>query len=150
MIELLIALYVISNISFCCAQDVPAKALRMAMILRKAGDVETNPGPTTTCKQVWICDICHRQIQVRKPISIRCNRNEHWVHLRCAGIRLAQYTDIWTCHQHRKSRLTTPTDITPPHPPRRWPKPPTHYPPTPPTPPQPNTYPTFLMFLQNW
>ena len=67
----------------------------------KAGDVETNPGPTTTRKQVWMCVICHRQIQVRKQISIRCNRIEHWVHLRCTGIRLAQYTDTWTCHEHR-------------------------------------------------
>ena len=58
-------------------------------------------------KQVWICDICHKQIHNRKQISIRCNRIEHWVHLRCASIRLAQYTDIWTCHIHKGSRLTT-------------------------------------------
>ena len=38
----------------------------LAMLLIKADDVETNPGPTTTYKQVWICDICHWQIQVRK------------------------------------------------------------------------------------
>ena len=37
-------------------------------------DVETNPGPTTLNKKVWICDICHKQIHVRKQISIRCNR----------------------------------------------------------------------------
>ena len=73
----------------------------LPMLFIKAGDVETNPGPTTTRKQVWICDICHRQIQVRKQISIWCNRIEHWVHLRCTGIRLAQYTDEWTCHPHR-------------------------------------------------
>ena len=73
----------------------------LAMLLIKAGDVETNPGPTTTRKQVWICDICHRQIQLRKPISIRCNIIEHWAHLRWPGIRLSQYTDTWTCHQHR-------------------------------------------------
>ena len=72
----------------------------LAMLLINAGDVETYPGPTTIHKQVWICDICHRQIQVRKQISIRCNRIEHWVHQRCAGIRLAQYTDTCTCHQH--------------------------------------------------
>ena len=42
----------------------------------------------------------------RKQISIRCNRIEHWVHLGCEGIRLAQYTDSWTCHQHKESRLT--------------------------------------------
>ena len=70
-------------------------------LLIKAGDVHTNPGPTNTCKQVWICDICHTKIQVRKQISIRCNRIEHWMHLRCAGIRVAQYTDSWTCHQNR-------------------------------------------------
>ena len=73
----------------------------LALLLTKAGDVETNPGPTTLNKKVWICDICHKQIHVRKQISIRCNRIEHWVHLRCAGIRQAQYTDTWTCHLHR-------------------------------------------------
>ena len=72
----------------------------LALLLIKAGDVETNPGPTTLNKKVWICDIYHKQIHVRKQISIRCNRIEHWVHLRCAGIRQAQYTDTWTCHLH--------------------------------------------------
>ena len=38
---------------------------------------------------------------------------EHWVHLRCAGMRLEQYTDTWTCHIHTESGLTTHTDITP-------------------------------------
>ena len=32
---------------------------RLALRLTKAGDVETNPGPTTLNKKVWICDICH-------------------------------------------------------------------------------------------
>ena len=85
----------------------------LALLLTKAGDVETNPGPTTLNKKVWICDICHKQIHVRKQISIRCNRIEHWVHLRCAGIRQAQYTDTWTCHLHRESRLTPHTDSDP-------------------------------------
>ena len=66
----------------------------LALLLTKAGDVETNPGPTTLSKKVWICDICHKQIHVRKQISIRCNRIEHWVHLRCAGIRQAQYQGV--------------------------------------------------------
>ena len=59
---------------------------------------------------------------------------EHWVHLRCAGIRQAQYTDTWTCHLYRESRLTPHTDIIPPHRSRPWSKPPTHFPPTPPQP----------------
>ena len=29
-------------------------------IPHKAGDVETNAGPTTTQKQVWICDIRYK------------------------------------------------------------------------------------------
>ena len=62
---------------------------------------------------------------------------EHWMKLRCAGIRQAQYTDTWTCHLHRDSRLTTHTDITSPHPSRPWSKSPIHSPPTPPTPPHP-------------
>ena len=76
----------------------------LALLLTKAGDVATNPGPTTLNKKVWFCDICHKQIHVRKQISIMCNRIEHWVHLRCEGIR--QYTDTWTCHLHSESRLT--------------------------------------------
>ena len=72
-----------------------------ALLLLKAGDVWTNLGPTTTHKQIWICDICHKQIHGWKQISIRCNMMEHWVHLRCAGIRLAQYKDTWTCHLHQ-------------------------------------------------
>ena len=72
----------------------------LAMLLMKVGDVETNPAPTTIHKQVWICDICHRQIQVRKQISIGCNRIEHWVHLRCAGIRLAQRIQTHNPHRH--------------------------------------------------
>ena len=81
----------------------------LALLLIKAGDVETNPGPTTTHKQVWIYDICHKQIHDSNQISIKCNSIEHWVHLRCAGIRLVQYTDTWTY-----TGLTTHTDITPP------------------------------------
>ena len=65
----------------------------LALLLIKAADVETNPGPTTTHKQVCICEICLKQIHGRKQISIMCNRIEHWVHLRCVGIRLAQYRD---------------------------------------------------------
>ena len=58
-------------------------------------------------------EFAFKQIHVRKQISIRCNGIEHWVHLRCAGIRQAQYTDTWTCHLHRESGLASHTDITP-------------------------------------
>ena len=96
------------NAAFCmtCSllmlvEDAIGDHTEEALLLTKVGDVETNPVPTTLNKKVWICDICHKQIHVRKQISIRCNRIEHWVHLRCAGNRQAQYTDTWTCHLHR-------------------------------------------------
>ena len=95
----------------------------LALLLPKVSDVQNNPGPTTSNKRVWICNICYKQIHVRKQIYIRCNRIEHWVHLRGAGVRQAQYTDICTCHLYRESRLTNHTDITPPHPSRPWYKP---------------------------
>ena len=82
------------TVFWACRPCGPARWL--ALLLTKAGGVETNPGPTTFNKKIWICDICHKQIHVRNQISIKCNRIEHWVHLRCAGIRQAQYTDTWT------------------------------------------------------
>ena len=74
----------------------------------------------TLNKQVWICDVCHKQIHVRKQLSIRCNRIEHCVHLRCAGIRQAQYTDTWTLipaiyTKNPDSHLTQ-HNTSPPHP----------------------------------
>ena len=63
-------------------------------------------------KRVCICDICYKQIHVRKQTSTMCTRIEHCVHLRSSGIRQAQYTDTRTCHLHKESRLTTHTDIT--------------------------------------
>ena len=32
----------------------------LALLLTKTGDVEINPGPTTSNNRVWICDICHK------------------------------------------------------------------------------------------
>ena len=84
----------------------------LALLLLNAGDVETNPGPKHTRTQVWICDICHREIN-RKQTSLRCNHSEHWVHLRCAHIRVDQYTDTWICHLHRGSRLPHATHTSP-------------------------------------
>ena len=48
----------------------------LALLLTKAGGIETNPGPTTSHKPVCICDLCYKQIHVRKQISIRCNSND--------------------------------------------------------------------------
>ena len=96
----------------------------------------SNPGPTSTHKHVWISDICHKQIHGRKQISIRCNRIEHWVHLRCAGICQELYiyldlssTQIIRTHNSHRHNTTPPLQTLV--------QAPTHSPHTPPTPPQP-------------
>ena len=82
----------------------------------------------------------------------RCNRIKHWVYLRCAGIRQAQYTDTWTCHLHSESRLTTHADFIPPHPSRPCYNPKTtphlHHPHH--RNPNTDTRPTLPLFLQGW
>ena len=96
----------------------------LALLLIKVGDVETNPCSITTHKQVWICNICHRKIYDRKQISIRYNRIEHWMHLRCACIHLAQYTYTWTCYLYKELITLSkplPTTPTPPQPKHRHP-----------------------------
>ena len=94
----------------------------LALLLIKAGDVETNPRPATSSRQIHVrqphtksfCDICHKQIHVTKHISIWCNMIEHCVHLGCTDIRQAQYTYTWTFHIHRKLRLISHRHTTPP------------------------------------
>ena len=44
----------------------------LALLLLKAGVVETNPGPKHTRTQVWIYDTCHSEIN-RKHIFFKCN-----------------------------------------------------------------------------
>ena len=97
---------------FCGAGRPSGPAGWLPLLLLKAGDVETNPGPKHTRTKVWICDICHREIN-RKQTSLRCNHSEHWMHLRCAHIRVDQYTDTWIFHLHRGSRLPHATHTSP-------------------------------------
>ena len=67
----------------------------MALLLTKAGDVETSPGPTTSHKRVWICDICYKQIHVRKQISIRCTSDAQ-----VSAKRNRQRIQTCTSHRH--------------------------------------------------
>ena len=77
----------------------------LALHLTKAGDVESNLGPTTHTNKhtqvIWICDLCHKQIN-KKQSSIRCNHthNTHWVHLNCTHIKQRQYKPDWRCTIH--------------------------------------------------
>ena len=98
----------------------------LALLLTKAGDVETTPGPTTLNKKVWICDICHKQIHVRKQISIWCNMIEHWVHLRLCRYppsTIHRYLDLpstqiiqtHTSHRHNTTP-PLPTHVQAPYP----------------------------------
>ena len=65
----------------------------------------SNQGPTTTHKQIWICDICHKQIYTRKQISLRCNKT-------LGAPKMCWYPPSTTHrlmdrHLHRESRLTS-------------------------------------------
>ena len=75
----------------------------LALLLTKAGDVESNPGPTThtnTLQSFWICD--------HKQTSIRSN-HIHWVHLKCTQIKQRQYKPDWRCTIHTPTQNVTTT-----------------------------------------
>ena len=82
----------------------------LALLLIKAGDVQTNPGPITTRKQVWTCDICHRQIHGTTQISIKCNTIEYWASTLYRYLDLPSTQIIQTHNTHRHN--TTPSSQT--------------------------------------
>ena len=101
----------------------PSLPAALLALLTKAGDVVSNPGPTTyTDKHTpvnWICNLCHKQIN-KKQTSIRCNHtyNTHWVNLNCTHIKQRQHKHDWRCtiHTHTQNVTTTPcTDNTTSH-----------------------------------
>ena len=71
----------------------------LALLLTKAGDVETNPGPTSLNKKVWIRDICHKQIHVRKQISKMCRYPPSTIH-RYLDLPSTQRIQTHTSHRH--------------------------------------------------
>ena len=92
----------------------------LALLLTKALNVESNPGPTTYTYPhtpvIWICDLCLKQIN-KQQTSIRCN-HPHWVHLKSTQIKQRQYKPYWRCTIHAPTQnvLTTPsTDNTTAH-----------------------------------
>ena len=78
----------------------------LALLLTKMGDVETNPGQTTSNKRVCICDICYKQIHVRKQISIMCNRYPPRTIHRYLDLPSTQRIQTHNSHRHN----TTPLD----------------------------------------
>ena len=86
----------------------------MALLLTKAGEVESNPDPKTDTNKhtpvIWICDLCHKQIK-KQPTSIRCNHthNTHWVHLNCTQIKQRQYKPDWRCTFPTHTQIVTRT-----------------------------------------
>ena len=85
------------QIPFFLASRPSLPAAWLALLLAKAGDVESNPDPTTHTNKhtsvIWICDLCYKQINT-KQTSIRCNHT-HWVHLKCTHIQQRQYKPDW-------------------------------------------------------
>ena len=84
----------------------------LRLLLLKAGDIETNPGPPRPNTKTWTCDLCTKTI-ARNQYSILCNSiPSHWIHKKCSAIRLEQYHNEWTCRLHSiqpPNQLHTPT-----------------------------------------
>ena len=76
------------------------------MLLTKAGDVESNPGPTTHTNKhtpvIWICDLCYKQTN-KKQTSIRCKYTK---------IKQGQYKPDWRCTIHTPTQNVTITPST--------------------------------------
>ena len=102
------------SVSLAIRRSLPAAWL--ALLLTKAGDAESNPGPTTHINKhtpvMWICDLCHKQIN-KKQTSIRCNHthNTHWVYLKYTHIQLRQYKPDWRCTIHTPTQNVTTTQL---------------------------------------
>ena len=78
------------------------------LLLIRAGDVETNPGPNRRDTQTYTCDLCNRTIEDNQ-YSFTCNSHApHWVHKRCSNIRLGQYDNQWTCRLHPRNLPSVP------------------------------------------
>ena len=104
-------------IPFFWASRPSLPAARLAQLLAKAVDVESNPGPTTYINKhtpvIWICDLCHKQIK-KQQTSIRCNHthNTHLVHLNCTQIKQRQYQPDWRCTIYTPTHIVTTTPST--------------------------------------
>ena len=85
---------------------MPADLLRS--LLLRAG-IESNPGP----QRWWPCTVCHKNA----PNScIECSTCKNWVHLRCSGIKKANYNwGHWTCPPCSRSSNPFPLPPKPTH-----------------------------------
>ena len=94
MIDLPTALYVISNVSFCCPQDVPAKALRILILLDTLSATwllyllnnsevsrwtpkifgHWTSGSCESSMSIfgWVVVVCHDQVRLHVSQGFRC------------------------------------------------------------------------------
>ena len=64
-----------------------------SLLLLKAGDIETNPGPRTD----YICPKCNKKYRRSLP-AVQCSKCLNWFHLGCTDLQsLNDYFPQWTC-----------------------------------------------------
>ena len=64
-------------------------------LLLLGGDIELNPGPPK-----YICRIC-KSIISKRQTSVQCNSvSKHWIHSKCSGILLREYSQSYLCPNH--------------------------------------------------
>ena len=99
--------------------SIPAAWL--ALLLTKAADVESNPGPTKHTNKdtsvIWICDPCYKSRN--KPQSDVTTHTQHTLgSSECTHIQQRQYKPDWRCTIHTLTQnitTTSSTDNTTPH-----------------------------------
>ena len=92
----------------------------LALLLTKAGDVESNPGPTIHTNRAHIHQHSLQSFGLvtfvtnKQHTSIRCNHTHktHWVHLKCTQIKQRQYKPDRRCAVHTPTQLVTTTPST--------------------------------------
>ena len=80
-------------------------AVWLALLLIKAGDIKSNPGPTTHTPATWTCDVCYKTIH-KNQTSIRCNHT-----LGTSEMHKTIYTPNWICNIHTHTHSTHPSYI---------------------------------------
>ena len=88
----------------------------LALIFTKAGDVESNPGPTTHTNNT-LQSFGFVTSVTNKETSLRCNHthNTHWVNLKSTQIKQRQYKPNWRCTIHTPIQNVTTTPSTAHH-----------------------------------
>ena len=83
----------------------PRYRLLLFLLLATAGDIELNPGPTTTAAETFPCGLCDRPVTWSMLGAVCCDNCSMWIHKSCTELNSKEYSQItkpnvtWLCHK---------------------------------------------------